>query len=202
MRVSPAFSSRRSVGLSAYTTTCLGNEVIGVDRVAERGPESSGEGSDISSKSFFSKLSFESLGISSELAHALRETGIEHPTSVQSNAIPAVCGGADVVIGAATGSGKTLAYLLPVLQMLKNEELFGNVERRSRRPRAVILVPTRELADQVRATHVARQETQKKNPTTLHRLCSSFLRSLSVSFVGFGVAHQGASRCKTAVPPL
>jgi len=98
---------------------------------------------------FFSSYGFQSLGLSNELAYALREVGIKQPTSVQSSSIPAVYGGADVIIGAATGSGKTLAYLLPVLQMMKDEEILGTVERVPRRPRSLLLVPTRELAEQV-----------------------------------------------------
>lgn len=57
--------------------------------------------------------------------------------------------GDDIAFSAATGSGKTLAYLLPIMQLLKSQEQEGKA-RQSMRPRALILVPTRELVGQVR----------------------------------------------------
>eukprot|EP00188_Purpureofilum_apyrenoidigerum_P006203 Plantae.Rhodophyta-Purpureofilum_apyrenoidigerum.ctg922.p1 GENE.Plantae.Rhodophyta-Purpureofilum_apyrenoidigerum.ctg922~~Plantae.Rhodophyta-Purpureofilum_apyrenoidigerum.ctg922.p1 ORF type:complete len:513 (-),score=86.95 Plantae.Rhodophyta-Purpureofilum_apyrenoidigerum.ctg922:1451-2989(-) len=124
------------------TPTCIGNRRTTLQASVSLTSEESAE-------NFFSPFGFQSLGLSNEIAYALREIGIDRPTSVQTSSIPAVYGGADVVIGAATGSGKTLAYLLPVLQMMKDEEVLGSVERVPRRPRALLVVPTRELAEQV-----------------------------------------------------
>lgn len=59
-----------------------------------------------------------------------------------------ICQGDDIAFSAATGSGKTLAYLLPIMQLLKWQEQAGK-PRQSMRPRALILVPTRELVQQV-----------------------------------------------------
>lgn len=102
---------------------------------------------------FFTSTSFASLGLSIEIVNALSAADLHQPTSIQSRGIPAILSGADTILGAATGSGKTLAYLLPVIQMLKSAESMRNPGdpplRIARRPRAVILLPTRELASQV-----------------------------------------------------
>lgn len=89
-------------------------------------------------------MSFASLGLSSFFLRALNDMGYEAPTAVQSQAIPAVLEGRDVVAAAETGSGKTAAFVLPLLEMLiKHSEL------RSNQVSALVLVPTRELAMQV-----------------------------------------------------
>lgn len=107
------------------------------------------------SEVLFTVASFASLGLESSIVHTLQAMHIEQPTTIQSRGIPAILGGGDVILGAATGSGKTLAYLLPVVQALKNAEALRTSSdpplRLRRRPRALILVPTRELADQVLA---------------------------------------------------
>lgn len=101
----------------------------------------------------FDSKSFASLGLSPQLSTALASQSITHPTGIQSRAIPAILGHIDVILGAATGSGKTLAYLLPVIQMLKDAEQLRDVNgpplRIARRPRALVIVPTRELGEQV-----------------------------------------------------
>ncbi|KAL5560105.1 hypothetical protein UlMin_036316 [Ulmus minor] len=92
---------------------------------------------------------FEELGLSEEVMGAVRELGIEVPTEIQIIGIPAVLEGKSVVLGSHTGSGKTLAYLLPLVQLMRrDEELFGMLMK-PRRPRAVVLCPTRELSEQV-----------------------------------------------------
>lgn len=71
---------------------------------------------------------------------------------LQSLAVPALLSGGDFLLCAQTGSGKTLAYMLPIVQMLKQleAEQEGYV-RRPKRPKVVVLGPTKELTDQVRA---------------------------------------------------
>ena len=78
---------------------------------------------------------------------ALREDGLDSPTPIQSRAIPAILSGKDVVGLAQTGTGKTLAYLLPLLKLLPYSD--------QKNPRALVLVPTRELVEQV--AEVARE---------------------------------------------
>ncbi|KAJ7944558.1 DEAD-box ATP-dependent RNA helicase [Quillaja saponaria] len=90
-------------------------------------------------------LTFEGLGLDPRLIRALIKKGIQKPTPIQRVAIPLIFEGKDVVARAKTGSGKTLAYLLPMLQ-----KLFTNsVPRKKLAPNAFVLVPTRELCQQV-----------------------------------------------------
>ncbi|CAA0841994.1 DEAD-box ATP-dependent RNA helicase 39 [Striga hermonthica] len=93
--------------------------------------------------------SFEELGLSEEVMGALGEMGISVPTEIQRIGIPAVLKGRSVVLGSHTGSGKTLAYLLPLVQLLRKDEAMHGIMLKPRRPRAVLLCPTRELCEQV-----------------------------------------------------
>ena len=90
-------------------------------------------------------MSFDTLGLMPELLRAVREQGYETPTPVQSKAIPVVLSGRDLLAGAQTGTGKTAAFVLPILQRL----LTQPAAQPSSTVRALILVPTRELAVQV-----------------------------------------------------
>lgn len=89
--------------------------------------------------------SFEELGLDPRLVRALMKKGIDKPTPIQQVAIPLILEGKDVVARAKTGSGKTFAYLLPLLQ-----KLFADSGSKNKlAPSAFILVPTRELCQQV-----------------------------------------------------
>ncbi len=79
----------------------------------------------------------------------LAEHGFFTPTEIQGRALPALLAGRSVVGVAETGSGKTLAYVLPVLHRLKVLENEGNPVTVEGHPRAVVVVPTRELGEQV-----------------------------------------------------
>lgn len=93
--------------------------------------------------------SFTELPLSDELMAAVAELGLTQPTEVQCRSISAVLDGYSVVIASHTGSGKTLAYMIPLVQSLRKDEIQQDKAPRPRRPRAVILCPTRELAEQV-----------------------------------------------------
>lgn len=86
---------------------------------------------------------FSGLGLAEPLAQAVAALGYEEPTEVQRQAIPPLLAGRDLLAQAATGTGKTAAFALPILQ-----RLLGGPSARHR-PRALVLVPTRELAIQV-----------------------------------------------------
>jgi len=88
--------------------------------------------------------SFASLGLTASLLQAIGQAGYATPTDIQSAAIPAILRGQDVLAKAPTGSGKTAAFVLPLLQRLAQSPRAD-----ARAPRALILVPTRELASQV-----------------------------------------------------
>jgi ATP-dependent RNA helicase RhlE len=87
------------------------------------------------------EASFQALGLTPELLRAVEEQGYQTPTPIQHEAIPLVLKGHDLVGSAQTGTGKTAAFLLPVIQRLK-PGAKGSL-------RALVLVPTRELAEQV-----------------------------------------------------
>ena len=88
---------------------------------------------------------FSELGLSAELLRATDKRGYQEATPIQQQAIPLILEGRDLLAGAQTGTGKTAGFTLPLLQRLQDSEPQGH----KRRVRALILVPTRELAAQV-----------------------------------------------------
>ena len=90
-------------------------------------------------------MSFDSLGLRPELLSAIASQGYATPTPIQTEAIPVIFEGCDLLAGAQTGTGKTAAFALPIVQRL-GENIPPD---KRRRPRALVLVPTRELAAQV-----------------------------------------------------
>jgi len=92
-----------------------------------------------------SSMSFDQLGLSADILRAVAEEGYTAPTPIQSQAIPVILEGKDVLAGAQTGTGKTAGFTLPLLQMLDAEAKATKAHR----IRALVLTPTRELAAQV-----------------------------------------------------
>mgnify|MGYP004704834839 CR=1 FL=1 len=115
-------------------------------------------------------MSFESLGLAPALLRALAEQGYTAPTPIQAEAIPAVLAGRDVLAAAQTGTGKTAAFALPLLQKL------GDGARGARKPRALVLTPTRELTAQV---------NDNLRSYAKHMHCTS-----TVIFGGVGMGNQ------------
>lgn len=91
-------------------------------------------------------MSFVQLGLTDELLKAVADQGYVTPTPVQQKAIPLILEGKDVLAGAQTGTGKTASFTLPLLQQLAESH---DPHQKPHRIRALILVPTRELAAQV-----------------------------------------------------
>jgi ATP-dependent RNA helicase RhlE len=89
-------------------------------------------------------MSFTSLGLSEALLKTISEQQYAQPYPVQKEAIPAILEGKDILGIAKTGSGKTASFVLPILEMLQNKPAPKN-----RTIRALVLVPTRELALQI-----------------------------------------------------
>ena len=87
-------------------------------------------------------MPFASLGLVPELVRAVFEEGYEQPTPIQQETIPLALAGRDLIGSAQTGTGKTAAFMLPILQRLSQDG-------RTHALRALVLVPTRELAEQV-----------------------------------------------------
>ncbi len=92
-------------------------------------------------------MSFDTLGLSPALLRAIADQQYTEPTPVQAAAIPVVLAGRDVMAGAQTGTGKTAAFTLPLLEHLYVRH--ARAAGATRKPRALILTPTRELAAQV-----------------------------------------------------
>ena len=93
---------------------------------------------------------FNKFNFSSAILTAISEAGYEKPTEIQAAAIPRIQDGRDVLAGAETGSGKTAAFVLPVLNALTQLTYGKSTEpARPHQVRALILVPTRELAIQI-----------------------------------------------------
>jgi len=97
-------------------------------------------------------MSFESLGLLTELLRAVSEKGYSAPTPIQQQAIPPILEGRDIMGGAQTGTGKTAGFTLPLLQRLMSSNITdgtGKPSNNRRTVRALVLTPTRELAAQV-----------------------------------------------------
>ena len=89
-------------------------------------------------------MSFEDLGLRPELLAGVKEQGYTEPTPNQKQAIPVIIQGRDILAGAQTGTGKTAAFTLPLLHHFSTQ-----ASKSDRRPKALVLTPTRELAAQV-----------------------------------------------------
>ncbi|MDX1444622.1 DEAD/DEAH box helicase [Lishizhenia sp.] len=89
-------------------------------------------------------MTFESLGLKSELLEAVQAKGYTQPSPIQEKAIPEILKGRDILASAQTGTGKTAGFTLPLLHKLSEQKVDGK-----RAIRALILTPTRELASQV-----------------------------------------------------
>jgi superfamily II DNA/RNA helicase len=111
---------------------------------------------------------FADLGLPAEITNILERDGITTPFPIQSAAIPDALAGRDVCGRAPTGSGKTFAFGLPML--------VGLERARASRPRALVLVPTRELADQIRSE--------------LSPFAKAMGRSIAVIYGGVGYGPQ------------
>ena len=88
-------------------------------------------------------MNFEQLGLGPELLQALKKVGYKSPTPVQTQAIPQILIGHDVLACAQTGTGKTASFTLPMI------EILATGRSRARMARSLILTPTRELATQI-----------------------------------------------------
>ena len=86
---------------------------------------------------------FKNLGLSVNLISLLEGLGYSKPTKIQSLSIPIALMGRDILGCAQTGTGKTASFVLPIIDILSNQK------SKARMPRALILTPTRELADQI-----------------------------------------------------
>ncbi len=96
-------------------------------------------------------MTFEALKLDPPFLKAVKEEGYTEPTPIQSQAIPLVLQGKDLLGCAQTGTGKTAAFAIPILQLLSKEKTPGG----KRKIRSLIVTPTRELAIQIEESFVA-----------------------------------------------
>ncbi|KAJ5129900.1 uncharacterized protein N7515_005939 [Penicillium bovifimosum] len=113
------------------------------------------------------ELDFEALNLDPRLRQALIKEKFTKPTLVQSKAIPLALEGKDILARAKTGSGKTAAYVLPILQAILQQKA---TDPSSKATTALILVPTRELAEQV-----------QKVITSFASFCGKDIRSINLT---------------------
>ncbi|WP_423281942.1 DEAD/DEAH box helicase [Caldimonas sp. KR1-144] len=132
---------------------------------------------------------FATLGLVPPLLAAVAELGFTRPTPVQAQAVPAAMAGGDWMVSSQTGSGKTAAFLLPVLQRLLSAP--APAESKVSTPRAVVLCPTRELAQQVAADAVdlMRGVVISLKTTGKHDAFKQSARGLRVASVVGGVPY-------------
>src|SRR5476649_2533479 len=90
-------------------------------------------------------MPFRALGLESNILKAVTEAGYTEPTPIQTAAIPPILAGQDVIGIAQTGTGKTAAFTLPILTKLAMTSTGGQ----TRRVRALVVAPTRELVAQI-----------------------------------------------------
>lgn len=91
-------------------------------------------------------MSFQSIELIEPIRQALSEEGYTTPTPIQSQAIPVILSGSDLLGVAQTGTGKTAAFAIPILQLLHQRQTF---QRGKRAIKSLIVTPTRELAIQI-----------------------------------------------------
>ena len=107
-------------------------------------------------------MSFESLGLSSNIISSVRKLGYLKPFPIQEQAIPVILQGKDMVGIAQTGSGKTACFVMPILEKLQNAEV-----KKDRNVQVLILVPTRELAIQIDEVFRAFTDNLKREIRTM-----------------------------------
>jgi ATP-dependent RNA helicase RhlE len=95
-------------------------------------------------------MPFQDLGLSAEILNVLREQNYEKPFPIQEQAIPAILAGRDVQGAAKTGSGKTASFVLPILEVFQQKKIG-----RKKHLKVLVLVPTRELAQQISGVFTA-----------------------------------------------
>lgn len=107
-------------------------------------------------------MSFESLGLSSNIINSVKKLGYLKPFPIQEQAIPVILQGKDLMGIAQTGSGKTACFVMPILEKLQNTEV-----KKDRNVQVLILVPTRELAIQIDAVFRAFTDNLKREVRTM-----------------------------------
>jgi len=123
-----------------------------------------------------SKQSFADLGVSNAVVNSLRDRGIEAPFPIQRQVIEDILEGDDVLVQSPTGSGKTLAFGVPLVDLVQAED---------RRPSALILAPTRELASQI--------------VDEMYEICHARALKIEAVYGGVGLQQQARRAAKAHI---
>ncbi|UQB69188.1 DEAD/DEAH box helicase [Epilithonimonas zeae] len=107
-------------------------------------------------------MSFEALGLSSNIIRSVKKLGYLKPFPIQEQAVPVILQGKDLMGIAQTGSGKTACFVMPILEKLQNTEV-----KKDRNVQVLILVPTRELAIQIDEVFRAFTDNLKREVRTM-----------------------------------
>jgi ATP-dependent RNA helicase RhlE len=107
-------------------------------------------------------MSFEALGLSSNIIRSVKKLGYLKPFPIQEQAVPVILQGKDLMGIAQTGSGKTACFVMPILEKLQNTEV-----KKDRNVQVLILVPTRELAIQIDEVFRAFTDNLKRKVRTM-----------------------------------
>lgn len=107
-------------------------------------------------------MSFEALGLSSNIIRSVKKMGFLKPFPIQEQAVPVILQGKDLMGIAQTGSGKTACFVMPILEKLQNTEV-----KKDRNVQVLILVPTRELAIQIDEVFRAFTDNLKREVRTM-----------------------------------
>eukprot|EP01132_Coremiostelium_polycephalum_P004316 gene4316-5402_t len=127
---------------------------------------------------------FESMGLDPRILRSIKKLGFKNPTLVQSSSIPLALRGKDILAKARTGSGKTAAYSIPIIQKI----LMAKEKTNIKGVKAIVLVPTRELCEQVK-THFV-------------QLCSSASHLVSIIQVGSDKSIEEISGLLRDIPDV
>lgn len=92
---------------------------------------------------------FDSLGLNEPMCQAIQSMAIREPSAIQKATIPSILEHKNVICSAETGSGKTIAYMAPILQMIREYKEITSQETTRGFPLGLVVVPSRELAEQV-----------------------------------------------------
>ncbi len=118
-------------------------------------------------------MTFDSFGFPALVLANIKKMGYTAPTPIQTQAMPSVMQGRDLMGLAQTGTGKTAAFLLPMLmRLMKKPQIEGAPRRAYRRPRALILAPTRELAEQIHEAAMDLGKGTGVRSTTIYGGCA------------------------------
>lgn len=143
-------------------------------------------------------MSWDTLKLGEEFKHYFKEHHLAHPTKIQQDVIPALMEKKSVVVLSETGSGKTLSYAIPLMRLLKDSEIAHGSNEHKSAPLALIMAPTRELAQQIHAVLKGISHHLKLRVRVLSG-GSSFNKTRNMSHSSYDILVATPSRVKSGI---